>query len=811
MNTKKYGWHSIKLRLFLLFALVIASAFYYAFSDLVNQWRAMNTLGVNTELSALSIEVSGVVHELQVERGMSAGFIGSRGDRFAAELSRQRESSDRARAALEAWLASADLDSFSPTVRGAISDALRQMTALGDQRSRVSALSATGPESFAYYTATIEGLISVVAQAAAAADNADLVRGMNAYVALINAKEQAGRERASLNLLFAADRGADVALHRRIITILTAQQTYFAGFREMATAEWLSALDAIEDGQVGRETSRMRNIALDRMSFGRFGVEAPTWFATSTQRIDQLKVLEDQIAGGIIAKADELGRDARNAMILSAVLTLVVVILAALFGLLVSDVLKRMHATALAAAKIAKGDLDETITVSANNELGEIETAMAEVQRSLRTMIADADDLAHAAVEGRLSARADTSRHQGDYRKIVEGVNNTLDAVIGPLNVAADYVDRLARGAIPPPITDTYNGDFNTIKNNLNTCIDAVKALVSDAVMLSQAAVDGRLDTRADANRHQGDYRKIVDGVNHTLDAVIGPVHEVKRVMIALSQGDLTQKIDAAYAGDFKVLQSAVNDSLDKLSGIIDEVRNAAEALTNAAAQVSSTAQSLSQSSSEQAASVEQTSASVEQMSASINQNTENARVTDGMATKAASQAGEGGEAVRNTVGAMKSIADKIGIIDEIAYQTNLLALNAAIEAARAGDHGKGFAVVAAEVRKLAERSQVAAHEIGDLAGKSVSVAESAGRLLEEIVPAIRKTSDLVQEIASASNEQSTGATQINRAMGQLNSTTQQNASASEELAATAEELGGQAGQLQDLMGFFRVQAGGRG
>ncbi len=274
-----------------------------------------------------------------------------------------------------------------------------------------------------------------------------------------------------------------------------------------------------------------------------------------------------------------------------------------------------------------------------------------------------------------------------------------------------------------------------------------------------------------------------------------------------VADGDLTVVV-ATKASDTSSLLFAMRGMVEKLSRVIGEVRSSADGLSAASEQVSATSQSLSQGASEQAASLEETSASIEDMSASINQNTENAKVTDGIANKAAKDAADGGEAVRATVDAMKSIADKIGIIDDIAYQTNLLALNAAIEAARAGEHGKGFAVVAAEVRKLAERSQVASQEIGELAGTSVKTAEKAGQLLQEMVPNIRRTAELVQEITAASEEQSQSAGQVNTAMGQLNQTTQQNASASEELSATAEEMSSQAQQLQQMMAMFRVGEG---
>ncbi|MES2257268.1 MAG: methyl-accepting chemotaxis protein [Pseudomonadota bacterium] len=276
------------------------------------------------------------------------------------------------------------------------------------------------------------------------------------------------------------------------------------------------------------------------------------------------------------------------------------------------------------------------------------------------------------------------------------------------------------------------------------------------------------------------------------------------QIVSEVSSGNLALEI-RVRDGDRSSLLYSMKQMVDKLAQVVAEVTNGAQVLAGASEEVSATAQSLSQAASEQAAGVEQTSASVEQMTASIAQNTENAKVTDAMASKAAVEATEGGAAVKETVAAMKKIAAKIVIIDDIAYQTNLLALNAAIEAARAGEHGKGFAVVAAEVRKLAERSQVAAQEIGEVAASSVSLAERAGELLSSMVPNIKKTSDLVQEITAASEEQSTGVGQINAAVGQLSSTTQQNAAGSEELASTAEEMSSQAEELQAAIAFFRV------
>lgn len=287
---------------------------------------------------------------------------------------------------------------------------------------------------------------------------------------------------------------------------------------------------------------------------------------------------------------------------------------------------------------------------------------------------------------------------------------------------------------------------------------------------------------------------------------IIKPINSALTVAEKIAEGDLTTRIGASSKDEMGKLLEAMRVMVGKLSQVIGEVRSGANSLSTASSQISSSAQSLSQGTSQQAAAVEETSSSLEEMNASVSQNAENSRRMEEMAVKGAQDADEGARAVKEMVEIINRIAEKISIVEEIAYQTNMLALNAAIEAARAGEHGKGFAVVATEVRKLAEYSQKSAKEIGTLATNSVKVTERASALLFALVPSIGKTADLVQEVAAASHEQSAGINQINRAMAQVDQVTQLNASAAEELASTAEEMAAQADKLRRLIAFFRIE-----
>ncbi|HEX9050323.1 MAG TPA: methyl-accepting chemotaxis protein [Anaeromyxobacter sp.] len=288
------------------------------------------------------------------------------------------------------------------------------------------------------------------------------------------------------------------------------------------------------------------------------------------------------------------------------------------------------------------------------------------------------------------------------------------------------------------------------------------------------------------------------------LHALLRPLAAAARDVERIAAGDLGVRFEAVRRDEIGTLQAAMARMVERLAAVIGDVRASAETMNGAAAQVSATAQALSRGTGEQAASVEETTSSLEEMSASVEQNAENSRQTERMASAGAGNAEDGGRAVGETVAAMKAIAEKTSIVEEIAYQTNLLALNAAIEAARAGEHGRGFAVVAAEVRKLAERSRGAAGEIAALAERSVGVAERSGRVIAELVPAIRRAADLVRQVSAASQEQASGLQQVSKAMGVVDQVTQRNAAAAEQLSSTAAAMAAEGEGLRARVAFFR-------
>lgn len=512
----------------------------------------------------------------------------------------------------------------------------------------------------------------------------------------------------------------------------------------------------------------------------------------------------------------ERGRTILFAMIVTSLI--IAVALGIALGLMISGRLKKCVAIL---EKIAKGDLTDRIQIKTADEFKQVADSLNKVSQNILEMANDTNSLVKSALAGQLSTRADASKHEGSFRKIVEGINSTLDAVTAPIDISAGYIDRISRGDLPDSITEEFKGDFNVIKEKLNLAITNIHALVSDANMLAEAAVAGALQTRADTSRHQGDYRKIVEGVNRTLDLVTEPLGQAIDILKLMADGDLTGRMEGDYHGDFDILKTAMNETLVSVGDTMSQINVAVEQVAEGSVQVSQASQALSQGATEQAASLEEITSSTTEISSQTRQNTENAVKMNALAKQAQGNAVKGNEQMKDLVGAMNDIntsAEEIRkivkAIDDISFQINLLALNANVEAARAGKYGKGFAVVAEEVRNLAVRSANSVKETTRMVDEAIGNIQRGNALvggtakqLDEIVTGAEEVSIIAEEVSVAGREQTQGLDQIAQGLNQIDQVTQNNTASAEESASASEELSSQAQQVRSMLARFRLKS----
>ncbi|NJO90561.1 MAG: hypothetical protein HC831_17570 [Chloroflexia bacterium] len=460
---------------------------------------------------------------------------------------------------------------------------------------------------------------------------------------------------------------------------------------------------------------------------------------------------------------------------------------------------------------------------------------------ALAGLIAEMSNMSNQHDLGDIDVKIESSKFHGAYRMMAEGLNNMVFGHIAVKKKAMTCFEQFGEGNFDAPI-EQFPGKKAFINETIEKVRINLKRVMTELNSLITASKDGQLQTRAEADLYKGDWKRMMLGINEMLKEILVPIQEGNRVLALISKGNITERVELNLHGDHKAMQDAVNnvqkwlrgmvdvikeiadgnltvevkklsneDELSEtlqqmilaLQGIVGEVNIAADYVATGSGQMSESANSIASGANQQASSAEEVSSSFEEMLSMVQNNLSNAKTTEGNARKAADEIKISNESVFKTVEAMKTIAEKITVISDIAEKTDLLAINAAIEAARAGEHGEGFAVVAAEVRKLAEQSQRAAIEIDSVSKSSVSIAEQSGKQLAQIVPSIEKTAELVKEIVLASEEQEIGIRQVNNAMSQLSDVTQQNTSSAEELSSGSEELASQAEQLREVMKFL--------
>lgn len=756
--------------------------------------------------------ISALVHEMQIERGMTAGFIAGKGQKGREAIEQQRTKVDKAYQALNAIRTSA-LPNPQIIELKALLDAKSTLEA---QRKQAFELSISVPEWVGSYTAMIKHGVDFMNNSI---EVADIARTSQALSLLVVAKELAGQERATGNAAFSAGKFANATAMQKFIALGSQRKALLEEFVKLAPATQVNSLKAQMNSDLFTLLAKMENDAASKAFAGQpLETEAAEWFAKSTQRINYFKELEDALQHDIQAMASQ---EVTNAGITVWTMLALVFLLVGLVSWLYIAVVHKgirdpLNMIVERIRQIATSSrFHERVAYNAQDEIGDTARALNLLLGNLEHSINEANRVVGAIARADFQQRI-TGQYVGDLEVLKQGVNGSAESVAFMMKELEKVMNGLHQGKFDVHMDTKVPQAFRDL---VEVALKRMATIITEMNQVMLEMSQGHFNVRIQADA-SGALLEMKERVNASMNDITEAVNLMSEVVGAQAMGDLTHELaSGVFKGQLHDLKNAINYSGTKVKEVVADMIEASQVVSQAAGQVSQGASDLSARVQEQAAALEQTSATMTEMTAAVQTNTANAKRVAELANQVKGQSGQGARVMQDTIAAMQSIQesshkinDIVTLIDGIAFQTNLLALNAAVEAARAGEHGRGFAVVAGEVRALAQKSASAAKDIKDLISESVhrievgtQLADKSGEVLQGITGSIEQVANMIEEIAIASSEQATGINQVHQAMNNIDRVTQENAALVEETTAASESLNHEAHKLRENMAFFKT------